>query len=374
VLTSSLKSLVPNSRPEVELLLPSLRPYLDPSAVEHIQAALNEPLDWDYLLQMVEKHRVLPLFYRNLNSIISDQIPAEISKELRKRFFENVKRNLLLTNELLRLLQLFQATGIRVIPYKGTVLAVSVYGKQALRQVWDLDVLVTEADVPKSRSLLLDEGYHLKETNDREQSFFHDTRNVEVDLHWGLTPIYFPIQFDFERLWGNRKSFVLAETSIVSFSTEDLLLILCIQVAKDAWERRQHLEHLAKVCDIAALLQANPELNWAAVMQQAMDTGISRIVSFGLYLAQNLLGANLPQTVRSAVERDRTAILLAQQVCSQLFGTIDESFASSKTSYLDVGLRMNQLMFYLRMRERWDDKIQHIREILRTFIRILTPS
>lgn len=365
----STQTLVPNHRPEAGLLLHCVRPYLDAFAIEQIQSGLQQLLDWGFLLRMVDKHRVLPLFYKNLQSAAAGQVPPEFLAELRKRFFENAKRNLLLTNELLRLLQLFQSAEIRIIPYKGTVLAASVYGKQSLRQVWDLDVLVAEADVPRSRELLLEQGYLLKEAWDREQSFIHTTRQVEVDLHWGLTPFYFPIKLDFERLWSNLQPLTLAETTIYSFAPEDLLVILCIQVAKDCWERRQHLEHLAKVCDIATLLHTHPTLNWERVMQQATDIGVVRVVNFGLYLSQGLLKAELPIAIQQRVERDSKAIALAHQVCAQLFGAIDETFASNRNSYLNIKMRLNQLKFYLGIRERLKYKLQHIWEIFWSLIR-----
>lgn len=359
--------------PEVDLLLYCTRPFPDATVIEQIQNLLQQNLEWDFLLQMVDKHRVMPLFYRNLN-LTGAALPPEITRELRRRFFENVKRNLLLTRELLHLLQLFEAANIRVVPYKGTVLAATVYGKQALRQVWDLDVLITEGDVARSRELLLEEGYRQKETYDREQSFIHDERSVEVDLHWGLTPFYFPIQLDFDRLWQNRQPFSLAESTIMSFAPEDLLLILCVQVAKDCWERRQHLEHLAKVCDIAALLHTYPNLNWQQVTQQAESMGIERMVHFGLFLAQGLIEAELPDFVCSAIQADNHATSLAQQVCIHLFDAIDESFASSKNPYWDISLRIKQLKFYLKMRERLDHKAQHVWEILRTLPQLSRSS
>lgn len=365
---SSLQPLIPSSRLESDLILNCVRPHLDSAALERIQTLLQQPLDWDDLLQKVEKHRVLPLFYRHL-STCPDAVPPEVLWQMRSRFYENAIRNLLLTKELLDLLQLFAAQDIRAIPYKGTVLSASVYGKTSLRQVWDLDILVAESDVSRSKTLLLEQGYDPKDTNDREQSFFHAERNVEVDLHWGLTPYYFPIHLDFDRLWHNRQPVRISNTTIHSFAPEDLLVILCIQVAKDCWERRQHLEHLAKVCDIAALIQAYPMLNWQAVWQQAKDTGAERMVNFGLFLAQGLLEADLPPA-QARLQADKTAAALAQQVCLGLFGAIDETFANSKNSYLDMSLRMNQLKFYLRMRERPDHKIQHVWEIMRTLTQV----
>ena len=85
----------------------------------------------------------------------------------------------------------------------------------------------------------------------------------------------------------------------MTFSAEDLLEILCVQVIKDCWERRQQLEHLSKVCDIAEHLRAHPQLEWSRVFQSAQQKGLQRIVHCALILARELLGAELPPQVLS---------------------------------------------------------------------------
>lgn len=374
VLPPSTRILPEGMRPEGRLILSCTRVELDLTTAEHIRTLTQQELDWSYVLQMAEKHRVMPLIYRALNSTCPEAVPPQTLNDLRHRFFANVRHNLLLTNELFRLLHQFQAHDIRVIPYKGTVLAAIAYGKLALRQVWDLDFLVHEHDFPKSRALLLADGYQIRESFDREQSFAHpdrviDERPIEVDLHWGLTPFYFPFTVDFDHLWQNVQSISITNTPVQTFAVEDLLLILCIQVAKDCWERQQHLEHLAKVCDIASVLRVNPNMDWGSITQQARLSGTERILHFGLLLANHLLNAPLPQPIEQTVQRDAIACSLAQQVCAALFQPADETFAL-RNSLFDLKLRMQQLLFYLKLRERPEDQIQYVLETLRTLFRV----
>ncbi|WP_371416922.1 nucleotidyltransferase family protein [Dolichospermum sp. UHCC 0259] len=363
--------LVPNLLPETELLLCCTRTRISSPIADRVQCLLQQQIAWSYLLSMAEKHRVLPLLYHNLKGVCPGAIPAEIVSTLKTRFLENTRENLILTTELLRLLTVFEANAIAVIPYKGTLLAASIYGKTAFRQVWDIDLLVDEVDFSQSRSLLLSEGYTLKETNDREQSFFHADRKIEVDLHWGLTPFYFPVDLDFGRLWSRTKGYTLLGTEVKSFCEEDLLLILCLQVAKDSWERRLHLEHLAKVCDIAELLNHYPRLNWSEVTDQARQQGLTRVLHFCLYLAKNLLDADIPSGIWSEVIGDLIAISLAHQVCKGLFGDIDRSFADSRNSLFDLQFRLKQVIFYLKMRERPRDWWNHFLEIGRNGLTLL---
>ncbi|MEC4895523.1 MAG: nucleotidyltransferase family protein [Oscillatoria sp. PMC 1051.18] len=361
MISSALESkLVNNTRPEGQLLLCCLRPQIDKAVTEHIHKLIQQELDWNYFSKLAEKHRVLPLLYYNLNLICPEAIPQEILSNLRDHFLANSQRNLIFTNELLRLLERFQKLDIRIIPYKGTVLAGLVYGNISLKQIHDLDIIIDRQDLPKIRELLISEGYWLKREHDQEQTFFNDSNQVKIDVHWGLTPVYFPLEVDFNRLWEQTKIVKFCQKNIVNLSSEDLLLILCLQIAKDCWERRQKLEHLAKVCDIAQLIYTCPNLNWSEVIAQAKSHNLTRIFHFGVFLAQELFAVNLPDSVRLDVEKDLVAVSLASQVCAELFGEKDTQKSPKTNSIWDFSLRMRQLIFYFQIREGLLYKIKYV--------------
>jgi hypothetical protein len=362
--------IVKNLYPETELILACARTHISDGLAERIQEQMQQKIDWNYLLSMAEKHRVIPLLYHSLKVVNPQEIPSEISTNLRMRFLGNTRTNLILTNEMLRLLDIFATNNIHVIPYKGTILSACFYGKTSFRQVWDIDILVDETDVSKSRELLLSEEYIIKTGYDREQTFYHPTKKVEVDLHWGLTPYYFPVNLEFKKLWSRTKSYTISGVEVKSFCPEDLLIILCLQVAKDCWERRQHLEQLAKVCDIAELLRNCPELDWSDIITEARKLGLERILHFGLYLAKSLLEADIAEIIWTEVQGDNDAISLADQVCSQLFGEIDNTFTNpNENSIFDLKFRLKQLIFYLQMRERPQDWVKHFLVIGQNLLR-----
>ncbi|MEA5578912.1 nucleotidyltransferase family protein [Anabaena sp. UHCC 0451] len=367
--------IVKNLYPETELILSCARTHISDGLAERIQYQIQQKIDWTYLLSTAEKHRVIPLLYHSLKVVNPQEIPSEISTNLRMRFLRNTRTNLILTNEMLRLLEIFATNNINVIPYKGTILSACFYGKTSFRQVWDIDILVDETDVSKSRELLLSEEYIIKTGYDREQTFYHPQKKVEVDLHWGLTPYYFPVNLDFKKLWSKTKYYPLSGVEVKSFCPEDLLIILCLQLAKDCWERRQHLEQLAKVCDIAELLRNCRELNWSDVITEARGLGLERILHFGLYLAKSLVEADIPEIIWTKVQGDKYAISLAYQVCSQLFGEIDNTFTNpNDNSIFDLKFRLKQLVFYLKMRERPQDWVEHFLVIFQNLFQSLKSS
>jgi hypothetical protein len=149
---------------------------------------------------------------------------------------------------------------------------------------------------------------------------------------------------------------------------EDLLCILCLQAAKDFWERRQHLESLLKVTDIAELLRVMPNLNWHQVTAAARQDGWQRILHFGLALASGLLDAPLPPQVAAAVRADHTAGVLAADVSRRLFSAEDLAGFNLDEASFTLRDRVRQLRFFLSMRERPRDWGGHAVAVSRSIV------
>src|SRR4051812_46460803 len=129
-------------RPEVCLLLECTRTYVDVKGANRIRSLLSKNVEWPYLLRLALGHGVMPLLYRSLNSTCSDAVPKPTLEELREHFYANAGRNLFLTKQLVNVVQFFETHGVQCIPYKGPVLAGSVYGNLAFREFGGLDILV----------------------------------------------------------------------------------------------------------------------------------------------------------------------------------------------------------------------------------------
>ena len=129
---------------ELELLLCCARTQVDQTTEEHIKELLQQGIDWTYLIQISAHHGIIPLLYQNLSTTYPELVPQPILSQMKDYCQSNIQHNLLLTQELFKLLTLFQKHKIPAIPFKGPVLAVSVYGNLALRPFCDLDILIDE--------------------------------------------------------------------------------------------------------------------------------------------------------------------------------------------------------------------------------------
>jgi len=332
--------------------------------VEQIKALTSLPLDWEFVCWAAEKHRLTQLLFRNLTAICPGSIPADITARLRHQFHTNSGSNLRLGRTLTGLVQTFRDEAIPVIAFKGCILASGTYGKLALRQYYDVDLFIRRQDVELSDQVLVDQGYVRDELFDQEARYRRPDTAVEVDVHWGFAPRYFHLSVAAEGLFARARLETLLGQPVMTFSAEDLLEILCVQVMKDCWERTQQLEHLSKVCDIAEHLRAHPQLEWARVLRSARQQGLERIVHCALILARELLGAELPPDVVRRAEADQRARNCARRMCRSLFTETDR-LSPLANPYLSVGLRVQQLAFYLGIRERLRDRVRHLGEIVK---------
>jgi hypothetical protein len=327
---------------EIELLLDCSRTHPDPLQLDRIQALVRQPLDWNYILERATYHNVLPLLDRQIQQIKSHTIPAEVIKQLQANFNENFQRNLRLTAELVKLSRLFETQQVPMMSFKGPILAQIAYGNLALRQFVDLDILVAEADVLATSQLLIGQGYESQFTlTDRQQTvytglrseqwFWHEEKQLCIDLHWSILPKYYSFTPDPQLLWTNTDLVKFGSQSVATLSPEHLLLFLCAHGSKHNWSK------LYWICDLAELLRTNRDLDWEYINSLAGKFGTQRMLWLGLYLSHQLLDATLPASLLVQLESDSTLPILSTQIKEILFQTqsvcadlVETSFSTSQ--------------------------------------------
>lgn len=343
--------------PEAKLLLCCARTSKDANVASRIAALLREDIDWARVLEMARQHRVTPLLYWHLGVDDSGAVPQPVLDVLRARFHDNNLRNLRLTGELLGIARAFEAQGIPVVPFKGPTLAVLAYESLGLREFADLDILVHKQDVSRARELLSSMGYRGQDrvAGAREAAFLETRREYVfareggvVELHWALTPRILAFGLKPEDLWDRVEKFTLGRDRVLTLSTEDTLLFLCVHGSKHFWYR------LAWICDVAELLRARETVDWDQLTERARQQGAQRTLFLGLSLANELLGATLPRTISEKIRADQAVKPLSRQVQEWLFqetGEASDVFAKGLAE--ESGFHP----FRVKVRERLRDKV-----------------
>jgi hypothetical protein len=347
-------------RPEDELILCCARTSIDANRAAQIRALLREDLDWAHLIEIASLNRVMPLLYRSLRATCPEAVPGAVMELLRDQFEANTRYNLFLTAELLKLLDLLETHGIPALPFKGPVLAASVYGDLSLRQFGDLDILVQEHNLHRAKDLLasqgyqpLPAGYQIQLTGAQEVAYLRTACDytfvppdgrVNVELHWKFAPKFFTFPFDLESLWECLEALSLGGKMILNLPPEDLILILCMHGTKHLWKR------LAWICDVAELVRVQQDMDWKRVIEQASRLGSKRMLLLGLCLAHDLLDTALPNGIVQVMQADIVVSSLVRKVRERLFQEVDGPF-EEEWPYMQL--------FHLRARERLHDRIQY---------------
>lgn len=323
---------------------------------DYVGMLVQKVLDWDLLADAAEYHGLAPILHCTLDRVCPELLPENVANRLRNCYRDSAKRNLILTANLLALLDAFASEGIAVVPLKGPTLAESLYPDPVLRPFSDLDILVRKQDVGAALRLLRREGYTLGAHLARLslpallslefEVLLHNDRMPPVDLQWEIGLGDYPFCIDPEILWRSRSPTRLAGREVPGFSPETLMLFLCVHGAKHLWSRLQWLG------DIARLARTQPD--WACLWELASGAGCGRPVLLGLLLAHELLQAPVPEAI---LERARHTQVL-QRLASRVALAMNRIPPNHPQS-------LELTMFNAQMAERTWGKARHLAALLR---------
>ena len=337
---------------EFRLLLSCCRLETGDAVTTEIRSLLDADLDWNRLIEWAVWHQVSPLLHRTLDRVAPEKVPPAIAHALRVNYQGWVEYTDKLWSELRRVLDGLAQGGVSAIPFKGPVLARSIYGEMALRPFSDLDFLLRPDDVDRALTILETLSYRLPSTlsPSRERYFrrFHNQylisrgdAKVLIEPHWALTQHIFAVHPDQEALWERAVSIDIDGYRVRRFAPRDELLVLCIHGFTEQWRR------LKWICDIAEFVRANRTIDWDALLREASAVGCARILVLGLVLAHDLLDAPVPDRVFA--HRDSRLEGLIAHVHGALFKEkIEDRFLFKPNA------------FYFHARERPQDRVRYV--------------
>jgi hypothetical protein len=358
-----------NIRPEIKLLLCCTRTFIDEKNSENIKILLKEDIDWKYLLEIAYWHRVLPLLFLTLSNTYSQFVPKDVLTYLQRYYFANAQRSLFKSSKLVKILNIFAENAIPVIPFKGPVLAAATYGDIARRTFGDLDLLVHREDFIKTKEILMAQGFepyadssekeaaYLKSLTVQEQNAYlryhwelhlnNPKEQITLDVHQGILSKQFSFTYNTDWIWEDTKVISFADKQILSFSPENLIIVLCSQGGKDCWRS------LNRICDLAEVIRAHPEVNWEKLWQRTTKLRMRRMLLLGLSLAHEFLDAELPENILKEIAVDSVIKSLCSQIIILFYCPKADSFSSSQ---LKIAL------FHLKLIEHTLDKIYYCYE------------
>jgi len=290
------RSSPPGRRSSREILLLCATANILPGRKERISQILAGTIDWRYLLDLAKFHDVAPLIAHNLvNNGLGNLVPQPCLERLKQIYNSTLYRNILLSDELTRVLAVFRQHGIAAIVLKGTTLAEQLYGNPALRTVVDIDIMVRPGELSSASSLLVEMGY---EQLVPPQTWYHSFHKapyrkqrkfpVFIELHWDLEDRRL-VAIPQQDIWNRAQWLKLPGGNIMVLSPEDTLLFLSNNFSKQGGRK------LRSVCDIAELIKKYDRvLNWDYIVKSSKSWNIEVALYYSLRWAHDLLGAPVP--------------------------------------------------------------------------------
>ncbi|NUN24155.1 MAG: nucleotidyltransferase family protein [Candidatus Jettenia caeni] len=252
---------------------------------------MNSLLSWDNLLNHGYQWDLCPLLFFIIskalpkinNSILQqDQgktCPKSISSKLQEYYQRSLIRNMILVDELKRIVLELKENNIEVATLKGGFLAENVYKDIACRPMGDLDILIKDKDKEKCYKILLNMGYENVVESAQIQmlhrSFCKKVRMmpVNIEIHHYLVKEVFIPKFNVENVFFDKN--IPLEYNLIYLSCHGI---------------RHGLYRFLWLCDLAEIIKNNKELiNWDKAYKKSIDYNIQKQFLFTMHLTTILL-------------------------------------------------------------------------------------
>ena len=335
-------------RIEDQLLLNCSITRISNEKIKDIRNLVNMDINWDYLVNMAQKHRLNYLLYWQLDKICPEKIPDNVKLKLQGDFQANVHRNLAMFRELVSVMNILKKHGITPIPYKGPVLAIMTYKNLGFRSFGDLDFYVSREDVSRTREILIENGYEpLMELSPNQEEAFHKfqreyhfnnkSTGITLEIKWKFLSMLPSINETFCHDSKFLSEVYLDQFKVKTVSPEPLILILAIHNASHSFSS------LYRFCDLSEIIKSEESVNWWHLMETANKLRVCNIFMINLYILRELFQIELPDDVQEQFDED--VAKLSEEI-------IKNFFRENKMGVL------KKVGFNMRLREKRGDKIK----------------
>jgi hypothetical protein len=291
--------------------------------VGEIRHAVAQPVDFLKAINLASCHGLVPCVIEQLQKHVAAALPEFVLVEFRRWLRAHTLRSMQLTNQLFQILDRLKGQEIRVLAFKGPVLAQQLYDQPFRREFIDLDVIVPAEAVAQVIALLGAEGFTPQfgltaaqltrfQKNWCEISLYSRARNILVEIHWRLFPPDYSFSPAADTGWEATREVFIGQRPISTLSIENQLLFACLHQAKHNWSR------LGWVMDLAALVKQSQQMDWKEVQHRAGRFGTARMIRVSLQLIQNLFGVPLPSAISEWAASDKQSERIARRVEQRL--------------------------------------------------------
>jgi hypothetical protein len=248
-------------------------------------------LDYRKVIELASLNLVSPLLYRNFLKL--QDVPAGILAETGEMYYYTLRKNVLHSQETVRLIGLLQSGGVEVVPLKGSLASDIIFRDPGLYPTGDIDLLVRPEDLKRTEKILLDAGYR-KDSRVSERDLFsqhyhlifHSDAYI-AEVHWNLVKRYFTVPAEF--WWEEKTRMEYGEAEILQLSVEKYLMYLIFHLFLHGYRPLKFFVLISELINVR-----REEIDWGKFFSYADEYKMRRLVLFTLDLLGELLGTRMP--------------------------------------------------------------------------------
>lgn len=292
--------------PEVQILLYACRVTNRAVHSEHLCALTTGPVNFEALLALAKKHRMLESLFWLLGASWLT-LPAELSAQLRASSSNSARLNAGLLRELIEITNAAAKQSISLLHVKGPTLALLAYHDAGLRHCGDLDILVRKEQLREFQDLLRKRGYCptvIESTRKAtwedlncaevlevgsEITLTHPDSGIAVDLHWRLMKESTFLLGE-DSIWDSKVQLKHGGIGFNVPSPPTNFLYLAMHAAKHGWTK------LRWIADLASLT-ANDDFDYDQLIEFGRSAGYHRFVLFALLIVSYCPGVEVPERI-----------------------------------------------------------------------------
>jgi hypothetical protein len=235
-------------------------------------------------------------FARQNTKLFPGELIEQIEHYCRKSAFQSLNQ----LNELKRIMDSLNNNGILSLVIKGPQLSRMIYGREALKDSVDLDLMLVDGnDLPAVHSLLTNSGYSRSNLNDypgsfrrklfliakREIFYYNPGLKIAIDLHIRPGANTYLTEHRFSDFFQRIKPYDLEGTSVTVLSDEAYFVYLCYHGALHQFSR------LAWLMDIRAFLKLKgANMDMQEIQTIAGNWRVANCVALALQLIREYFG------------------------------------------------------------------------------------
>jgi hypothetical protein len=275
-------------------------------------SAAAEVRDWPAAIDTLDA--------QGLTSLLAHQLGVDAPPELRARASAAAARSLEQFALLTALCADLEQAGIAVLPYKGPLLSLLLYGEPGLRQSTDIDLVVRRADFVKARTVLASRGFASRGayTPAREALLFdwlgHATFGSTeqlIELHWQFAPRQFPFALSVDDALQRARPVRIGANTLLAMGHADLAVVLAMHGTRHLFERLEWLAGFWRAI-------SDSELSAESLLEHARSQRARRMTLVAAGVALRTFAIQDAPAWRRLLDADPVATKAAERMHAQV--------------------------------------------------------